>query len=241
MPSQARNVLIVVAHPEPTSFNHALTDAAARALRDDGHHVEVSDLYAQDFGARSGWDDFRGPANPSRFHYQSEQANAVRGHSFHPEIAEQQARLARADHLVLQFPIWWGSPPAVLKAWLERVLAYGFAYVDGYRFAKGLFRGRRAILSVTTGGTRQRFSEGDVYGPIENVLYPTRRLALEYMGFDVAPTHASYAAPRSSDDERRDQIAAWVEAARSFARLPTDRSHYPPDPLSLVEEGAWAR
>lgn len=143
--------------------------------------------------------------------------------------------------VIFQFPLWWGGPPAILKGWLDRVLAYGFAYVDGYRFDTGLFRGRHAVLSVTTGGTPARFNEEGVYGPIEQLLRPIRRGALEYMGFEVAPSFVCYGAPRMSDEDRQTHLSLWAKQVLELAKLPTDRSLYPADPLSLVEDGAWAK
>jgi NAD(P)H dehydrogenase (quinone) len=199
-------VLIVHAHPEPQSFNAALTSAAA-ALRDKGHEVTVSDLYADHFDPVAGRHDFLQAANPERFHYQSEQVYAAANRSFAPDIAREQTRLLSADLFVLQFPLRWGAPSAILKGWLERVLAYGVAYVDGRRFTSGLFKGRRAIMSVTTGGTPRRFRPEDVYGNIEQVLWPVRRLAIEYMGYDVEEPFVSYAAPRVGDAERTAYLA----------------------------------
>ena len=74
----AKSVLIVTAHPEPASFNQALTAHAAKALRGAGHEVVLSDLYAEGFNPEAGWGDFTTAADPERFHYQAEQANACR-------------------------------------------------------------------------------------------------------------------------------------------------------------------
>jgi len=241
MTIQNRNILIVTAHPEQRSFNHALTESATSALRAAGHDVVLSDLYAENFDASSGPGDFTARADADHLHYQNEQTNAVRTKSFAPDIAREQAKLAAADVVIFQFPLWWGGPPAILKGWLDRVLAYGFAYVDGYRFDTGLFRGRHAILSVTTGGTPARFSDDGVYGPIEQLLRPIKRGALEYMGFEVAPSFVCYGAPRMSEEDRQAHLSLWAKQVLEIARLPTDRSRYPADPLSLVEDGAWAR
>ncbi len=236
-----KSVLIVTAHPEPASFNQALTARAAEALRAAGHEVTLSDLYAEGFDPTAGRGDFATTADPSTFHYQSEQAHACRHHSFAPDIAREQARLERADLLILQFPLWWGGPPAILKGWIDRVLAYGFAYVDGYRFDNGLFRGRRAALSVTTGGTPARFGADGVYGPIEQVLWPVRRLALEYMGYEVAPAFVSHGVPRMAQGGREALLEAWASRAVDLAALSAPAGERPADPLSLVPEGAWAK
>jgi len=235
-------VLIVHAHPEPASFNAALTEVASVALRGAGHAVTVSDLYAQGFDPRAGRHDFQQVADPDVFHYQREQAHAAATHSFVPELAREQERLLDADLLILQFPLWWGAPPAILKGWFDRVLAYGIAYVDGRRFASGLLKGRRAMLSVTTGGPSDRFRPEDVYGNIDQVLWPVKRLALEYMGYEVEPPFVSYAAPRVGDAERQAYLAAWQArvletAAKPVNSIPLDSN----DLIASTGPAAWTR
>ena len=235
-------VLIVHAHPEPQSFNAALTRTAAAALRGAGHDVTVSDLYADHFDPVAGRHDFLRVADASRFHYQSEQAHAAANHSFAPDLRREQARLLSADLLVLQFPLWWGAPPAILKGWLERVLAYGIAYVDGRRFTSGLFKGRRAMMSVTTGGTPERFRPDDVYGNIDQVLWPVRRLALEYMGYDVEEPFVSYAAPRVGDAERETYLRAWCERVVEAAGKPVTSVSIDSEALiASTGPAAWSR
>jgi NAD(P)H dehydrogenase (quinone) len=213
-------ILIVHAHPEPDSFNGALTRQAARALKDAGHEVAVSDLYADSFNPLACRDDFLGSASDERFHYQSEQAHAASGAGFAPELAREQTRLLQAELLILQFPLWWGAPPAIMKGWFDRVLAYGVAYVDGARFGSGFFKGRRALISVTTGGTAARFSSDQVYGDIDQVLWPVRRLVLEYLGFDVEEPFVSYAAPRTSAEDRTRYLAQWRDRVLGAASRP---------------------
>lgn len=236
-----RNVLIVVAHPEPKSFNHAMAGAAAEALRKAGHSVTVSDLCGEGFRADISRHDMTSVADAGRFHVQAEQKHAAREDAFAPQIAREQARIAEADNIILQFPLWWGGPPAILKGWIDRVLAYGFAYVDGRRFDTGLFRGRRAMLSVTTGGTPERFADGGAYGLIEPILMPVQRLALEYMGFDVAPPYIAHGVPRSADAERQAHLAAFAAAALALAGQPVIRTEDYRAAREADPEAAWSR
>jgi NAD(P)H dehydrogenase (quinone) len=210
------HVLIVHAHMEPTSFTTALRDAAVEAITAAGHTVEVSDLYASRFDPVAGRHDFTTVVDASRFHYQTEQAEAARQHAFAAQLADEQDRVRRADLIVFAFPLWWGGPPAILKGWIDRVLACGFAYVEGARFDTGLFKGKRGILCVTTGGTPQRFSQQGVYGPIEKVLWPLQRLTLEYMGLCVAEPFVAFAAPRVDAAARAAYLAAWQGRVRSL-------------------------
>jgi NAD(P)H dehydrogenase (quinone) len=236
------HILVVYAHPEPTSFTAALKDRSVSALTDAGHTVEVSDLYAEGFNPVAGRRDFSSVANSERFHYQSEQEFAARSGTFAPEIQREQERVRAADMLILQFPLWWGSVPAILKGWFDRVLAYGFAYVDGRRFETGLFKGRRALFSVTTGGTPARFSNEGAYGEIDRVLWPVERLTLQYMGFEVLSPFVAYAAPRIGEVERAAYLDSWEERLLEAACAPVDRST--PDGREILEavgSAAWRR
>jgi NAD(P)H dehydrogenase (quinone) len=220
----------------------ALKDRSVEALTRAGHTVEVSDLYAEGFNPVAGRHDFTSAANPERFHYQTEQEFAATSGTFADDIEREQRRIEAADLLVLQFPLWWGGPPAILKGWCERVLAYGFAYVDGRRFETGLFKGRHAIFSVTTGGTSERFSPDGVYGEIERVLYPVERLLLQYMGFEVLPPFVAYGAPRVDDAQRRAYLDAWEARVLEAAGRPVGHAKVDlRSALAATGAGAWSR
>jgi NAD(P)H dehydrogenase (quinone) len=240
------NVLIVYAHPEPTSFTAALKNVAVRALSAAGHGVEVSDLYGEGFNPVAGRRDFIRAADPARFHYQSEQLHASRTGSFAPDLVREQDRLMRADLLVLIFPLWWGGLPAIVKGWFDRVCAYGVAYADGKRFDKGYFVGRRAMLGLTTGGTLERFSPGGGYGEIEDVLYSVRRCILEYLGLEVMEPFVAYAAPRVDAAVRAEYLRGWevrLTAAASDPRWQARRDALAvtaADNRAPVEDKAWA-
>jgi len=206
------HILVLYAHPEPKSFNSALKEASLEAIAAAGHTAEVSDLYAEGFDPVAGRHDFSTVADPDFFHYQNEQALAAREDGFSEELKREQARVSRADAFILHFPLWWGGPPAILKGWFDRVMAFGFAYRDGTRFDTGLYKGKRGLMCVTTGGTTERFSDEGVYGPIGKVLWPTNRLMLEYMGLEVQPPFVAYAAPRVDAAQRLRYLNDWKSA-----------------------------
>ena len=235
------NALIVYAHPEPTSFNGALKDAAVEAIVAAGHQVEVSDLCGEQFNPVAGQHDFTTVADPARFYYQSEQMLAAQQNGFSDEIRREHARVNRADVIILQFPLWWGAPPAILKGWFERVLAYGFAYADGRRFDKGLFRGRGGLMCVTTGGTPARFSSEGEYGEIDRVLWAVRRLTLEYLGLDVGEPFICYGTPRVDDATRADYLRQWK--ARVTEVMARDYTRTAPEEIAAqvaVNTTGWA-
>ncbi len=234
------NVLIVYAHPEPTSFCAALKNEAVEAIRGAGHEVTVSDLYGEAFNPVAGRHDFLGMADATRFHYQSEQLHAANDGGFSQELQREQARVQAADAIILLFPLWWGGPPAILKGWIDRVLAYGFAYVDGCRFDTGLFKHKRSLLCVTTGGTPARFSADGVYGEIDRALWPVQRLTLDYMGLEAEAPFVCYGAPRVGDEGRAEYLAAWRERLETLLEEETVASDRHAAP-AIDHAAPWTR
>jgi NAD(P)H dehydrogenase (quinone) len=106
------------------------------------------------------------------------------------DVQAEIDKLMRADLLVLQFPIWWFSAPAILKGWLDRVFVYGL-YSSSRRYDTGLFKGKTAFLSVTAGGPESSFGHDGRNGDIQLVLWPLN-FTLHYMGYSVLPHHAVF-------------------------------------------------
>ncbi|MGL6494894.1 NAD(P)H-dependent oxidoreductase [Aeromonas veronii] len=145
-------VLIVYAHPEPKSFNGALFCHAIRALEQAGHTVMTSDLYAMGFDPVSDRRNFTAASDPDFLKLQLEELAATEQGSFAPQLEQEMQKLEAADLLIFQFPLWWFGLPAILKGWVDRVFAMGRVYGQGHIYESGKFRGKRALLSLTTGG-----------------------------------------------------------------------------------------
>ncbi|VTQ13779.1 NAD(P)H quinone oxidoreductase [Pseudomonas aeruginosa] len=121
------NVLIVHAHNEPQSFTHALCDQACETLAGQGHAVQVSDLYAMNWNPVASAADFAERADPDYLVYALEQRESVKRQSLAADIQAELDKLLWADLLILNFPIYWFSVPAILKGWFDRVLVSGSA------------------------------------------------------------------------------------------------------------------
>ena len=151
-------VFIVHAHHEPSSFNAALTGHALAILRSAGHEVQVSDLYAMGFDPVSDRRNFLTVKTAERLRQQDEEAYASAHAGFSPQLQAEMDKLAWCELLVLQFPLWWLGMPAILKGWVDRVFAVGFAYGGGRYFDRGVFAGKRALCSLTAGGPAEVWS-----------------------------------------------------------------------------------
>ncbi|OZI64118.1 NAD(P)H-dependent oxidoreductase [Bordetella genomosp. 1] len=201
------NVLIVYAHPEPRSLNGALRDFAVERLRAGGHAVQVSDLYAMQWKATLDAADNTAFEAGGRFDASEESRRAFMNGTQSADIAAEQDKLRWADTVILQFPLWWFSMPAILKGWIERVYAYGFAYGVGEhsdshwgdRYGEGTMAGKRAMLVVTTGGWDSHYASRGINGSINDILFPIQHGTLFYPGFDVLPPHVIYRSGKIDD------------------------------------------
>ncbi|MEU1981543.1 NAD(P)H-dependent oxidoreductase [Nocardia sp. NPDC019395] len=194
-------VLIVYAHPEPDSLTGALKDVAVERLRAEGHEVRVSDLYAMDWKAHADAADF-GEVAETNFMLAS--GEAFENGTLSADIRNEQEKLLWADTVLLHFPLWWFSMPAMLKGWVDRVFTCGFAYGAGGtaipRYGDGVLAGRRAMLVVAVGGREPAYSERGINGPIEDLLFPIHHGILYYPGMDVLPPFVVHGAIRVDDD-----------------------------------------
>lgn len=208
----------VLAHPEPLSFNAHLVRSGSAALEAEGCTVSVSDLYAMGFDPCERAEHFGDRTAPARFDVQAEQRHATDTGTLPKVVMDELALMDRADLLVLQYPMWWHLPPAMLKGWFDRVLAYGEAYTSKKRFEKGRFVGKRAMLSVTVGTSRDTYAHDGRSGDIDLMLWPVN-FSLAYVGYDVLAPFVAFgveAGLRYSDpaaiEERLQAIVADFRA-----------------------------
>jgi NAD(P)H dehydrogenase (quinone) len=210
---------IVLAHPERQSFNAHLAEVARRALEARGWSVSLSDLYGMGFDPCERAEHYVERQQPARFDVQAEQRHASECGSMPEAVAAEIGRLDRADLLLLQYPMWWHLPPAMLKGWLDRVLIYGEVYTSKKRFENGRFTGRRAMISVTVGTSADTYAFDGRSGDIDLLLWPVN-FSLAYVGYSVLAPFVAYgveAGLRYSDaavvEARLKQVEEDLDAA----------------------------
>ena len=136
-------ISIILAHPDPHSFNHAIAQTALDTLQQNGHQLCFHDLYAEGFD----------PLLPT---------NEIPKSAALPlEIERHCQEIANADGIVIIHPNWWGQPPAILKGWVDRVIRPGVAYqfIDGDTgegVPIGLLKARSACVFNTSNTTSER-------------------------------------------------------------------------------------
>jgi len=136
-------VLVVLAHPNPDSFSHAIVDRLASTLANQDHAVSVIDLYGLDYSPALTRAELA--AYPT-----SEPA-------IDPLVIEHTRLIQECSTIVFVYPTWWSSMPAILKGWIDRTMLPGIAFsVDPQtlKLQPGLTNVRRLIGITTFGGPR---------------------------------------------------------------------------------------
>ncbi|MDR1341392.1 MAG: NAD(P)H-dependent oxidoreductase [Prevotellaceae bacterium] len=135
--------LIILAHPNPASFSSSLIKALHDHLLAEAHEVKIRNLYEIGFNPVLSADDF----------------SSLADNKTPKDIEIEQEYIKWADHIIFAYPVWWGSMPAILKGYIDRVLSEGFAYeylADG---PKGLLSPRKGSTICSTGAYSEEYGK----------------------------------------------------------------------------------
>jgi NAD(P)H dehydrogenase (quinone) len=235
-------VLWVLAHPDGRSLNGSLRDDGVRTLREHGHAVVESDLYSM------GWDpvvraeDFAGDSAGEivgRLDVLTASQHAYEQQRLSPDIRAEHDKIRWADTLVLQFPLWWFGPPAILKGWFDRLFVQGFAQGvkdprtgRTLRYGNGGLAGRRAMVVTTVGAQAASTGPRGIHGDIGEVLFPLQHGTLWYTGMTVLPPVVVNGAVCLSE-------GGYAEAAAELRRRLLTMSSTPPIPFRRQDGGEY--
>jgi putative NADPH-quinone reductase len=195
-------VLVLFCHPVRESFVGSAADALVARLREDGHEVELVDLYGEGFDPVLGADAWR-------------DHRADRGH---PDgLARHIEALREAEGLALVFPTWWYGLPAMLKGWFDRVWQPQTAFaIESGGFRIHYLARLRAVAAITTCGSPRGLIEILVGNPVRRQVM--RGLALQFArGARKAWASIYDVDRRSPDDLAGARERAVHAAARAFA------------------------
>ena len=210
-------VFIVYWHPEPKSFNHAMFSTACESFSAQHDEVRTSNLQEMNFDPVSSRKNFKTVSNADFLKLQLEEKHATETGSFSDELELEMQKLEWCDLMIWQFPLWWFGLPAVFKGWVDRVFAMGRTYGGGKIYETGVFRGKRAMLSLTTGGPQDAYLPGGFNGDIDAILRPIHRGMLQFVGFDVLAPQIVYAPAHIDDTARQQELAQFATRLRHIA------------------------
>lgn len=133
---------IVFAHPNRESLTHAIATKISEGIRasNEMHSVEMADLTAEGFDPR----------------FTEEDIGAFVGkHPPPADVLSEQSRIDSSDALVLVYPVYWWTMPAILKGWIDRVFTNGWAYDDTSEAGVVKLLHRLSVHLIAIGGADQ--------------------------------------------------------------------------------------
>ena len=192
-------VSVILAHPDETSFNHALAERSVSTLEENGHEVCFHDLYGKEFD----------PVLPA--------SEIAQDGSLPAQVRMHCDEISRAGGIILVHPNWWGQPPAILKGWVDRVLRPGVAYRfregdGGEGIPEGLLRARAALVFNTSNTSRER--EQKAFGdPLETLW---KNCIFDLCGVPVFYRRMFRVIVTSTESQRREWLRDVAEAVNTF-------------------------
>lgn len=139
-------ILIIVAHPNKDSFNHAIFYKSIERIKRNGHTAIEHDLYSEGFDPILTCEEIPKSGEITK------------------EIKKHCDDLITADGIIIIHPNWWGQPPAILKGWIDRVLRPGLTYEFvgndlGEGVPVGLLKAKAALIFNTSNTNKTREEE----------------------------------------------------------------------------------
>ncbi|WJE52354.1 NAD(P)H-dependent oxidoreductase [Bacillus cereus] len=184
--------LIVYAHPNPQSFNHAILETVKAEQEGKDHEVRVRDLYELNFNPVLSASDFvsfsqgKTPAN----------------------IQEEQEHITWADSIIFIYPVWWAGLPAILKGYVDRVFSHGFAYTYGENGIEKLLSGKKGLLLSTMGNSKEAYTASGMFDAMKKT---TDAGIFEFTGIETLE-HTFYTSVPSVDGDVRKEYLEEVKA-----------------------------
>ncbi|MDP2156214.1 MAG: NAD(P)H-dependent oxidoreductase [Nitrospirota bacterium] len=179
--------LILYAHPNPKSFNHAILETVQTELQKAGREVSLRDLYAQNFNPVLSANDLAG---------------IVQG-KLQPEVKAEQEHISSADVIVVIYPLWWSGMPAILKGYIDRVFTDGFAYHISETGIDSLLKSKKVLLITTTGAPQEMY---EASGMFKSMAQTTGEGIFQFTGMELIEHKYLCAIPHVTDDDRKKML-----------------------------------
>lgn len=188
-------ITVVNTHPNPDSFTYSLREAVVGKLQELGHQVVDRDLYTLQFNPVLSLEEY---------------TDSMSG-QFQEDVRVEQEYIQWADCLVFIYPLWWGTLPALLKGYIDRVFSYGFAYQLENGEVQKMLTGKKVILFTTMGNSDGHYREVRMFDAMSKTVDEG---IFDYVGMEVLE-HKYFASVTSVDDETRKQMLEDAKAVVS--------------------------
>lgn len=180
-------IAVVLAHPDPTSFNASLAKVCVSELRALGHDPLLRDLYWMDFDPRLKRGEIAKDA----------------GYAAARDVVEERRRLSDMDAFVFVYPFWFNAPPAILKGYVDRVFSMDFGYAPDFGGTRPLLGGK-TLLSFSTSGAPDHWVRST--GALEALMQVFDLHLAGVCGLSTSHTHFGSVVPNLTAEAAEDMF-----------------------------------
>lgn len=203
----------ILVHPQRDSLNGKLFDQALAFFNKKKYQTETLDLYRSDFNPMAIYEQLTDDKEVNNYAHKWFAADA---RDLLPEFSQREIeRLKSSDVLYIQAPIWWWGLPAIMKAYIESVFIYNVLFSlenehsrnPGAATVFKLLRGKKLILSITSGSSEKFISEH--FGNVDTLLAPIKA-RFEFVGYNILPIYHSGALSGETEDVNIEKFEEYL-------------------------------
>lgn len=220
-----KKALIIYAHPNAKSFCGSIRDLTIKQLETMGFTTIESDLYQMNFNPVLTFKDIKADTAQKGLSISDECKKVVETKQLEPDVQAEIDKINSASYLIFIAPTWWGSFPAILKGWFDRVLLKGAAFdVPDNVFEQGYLKGKKCMIVTTTGWTKDFFSkEGKIAcgQTIEENYWHIVHGTFAFCGMETLPVFAFYGLDVVNAEEREKEIKRYEQALGDIEKAKT--------------------
>lgn len=191
-------VLIIYAHPDANSFNHAILETVTSTLNEKEQPFQVIDLYSDNFNPVMNISEIKGALSEETKHYQQ--------------------LIKNSQSIIFIFPVWWFRSPAMMEGFCDKVFTPGFAYrfkkiIGTYGFPVPLLRDKKVRAFITHGAPAL---------PVKTIYFNAvkYRFLLGFLSFCFyifrCRIYQFWAVPFVSDDKRKRYLRKVASVIRKL-------------------------
>lgn len=188
--------LVVFSHPYEKSFSNGIVETIEKEARNNNAEIRVRNLYELGFNPIMEGTDL---------------LNLQSG-NYADDIKAEQEHIKWADVITFVYPVWWAGMPAMLKGYVDRVFANGFAFSYGEEGPIGLLKGKKAMLFSTTGFPSEIYEQIGMHGSMQQT---SDEAIFNFCGIDVINHTFFGAIPYSTEEDRKQYLSEVAEVVKA--------------------------
>lgn len=197
--------LIIFGHPNNNTFNGDILSTVEDFFANKGVKYKVSNLYEMNFNPVLSLEEYQNRSkatSPSDIMAEKEKNFIYYVPTecpFPSDVMTEQEKVTWADTLIFIYPVWWNREPAIVKGWIDRVLAQNFAFEETNGDIHGLLSGKRALVICTFAASQDAVEKSGILEAMHTCM---SQATLEFCGIEPVTNQEFFEIPETGGEQR---------------------------------------